>query len=272
MIEKIVSGGQTGADRAALDAAIALGIDHGGWVPKGRKTENGPLPDSYQLKEMASSAYKDRTIQNVIDSDGTLIVTRGPLTGGSITTQKATEMNDKPCLHINLNLTPAFSGITKTTEWVFSNQIKVLNVAGPRASKDPLIYDDVKKMIEGIIYLCSMKQNPALTSSLGFFSEENPLVSHPATIEAAVDQLIASMPLKDKATVANMTEREVLLLDTTLGRYISEKLDIWEMNRAFIASYIHSTGKVYLRDDARITVLLELWQKLKSTHKLRVVK
>ena len=74
MIKKIISGGQTGADRAALDVAIKLGIRHGGWIPKGRKTEDGPLSDKYQLQEMPTASYPARTEQNVIDSDGTLII------------------------------------------------------------------------------------------------------------------------------------------------------------------------------------------------------
>jgi len=80
MLTKIISGGQTGADRAALDAAIDLGIPHGGWIPKGRNAEDGTLPDKYQLQEMPTASYPKRTEQNVIDSDGTLILSHGNLT------------------------------------------------------------------------------------------------------------------------------------------------------------------------------------------------
>ena len=83
MIRKIISGGQTGVDRAALDAAIKLAIAHGGSIPKGRITEDGPLPDTYNLKETRSSSYAERTAKNVQDADGTLIISRGQLTGGS---------------------------------------------------------------------------------------------------------------------------------------------------------------------------------------------
>jgi hypothetical protein len=76
MIKKIISGGQTVADRAALDTAIKLKIPHGGWIPKGRKAEDGPLPEMYQLQEMPTESYSARTEQNVIDSDGTLIIAR----------------------------------------------------------------------------------------------------------------------------------------------------------------------------------------------------
>lgn len=79
MIIKIISGGQTGADQGALDAAIELDIPHGGWVPKGRKTEASPLPAKYRLQEMPTASYKARTERNVVDSDGTAILSRGRL-------------------------------------------------------------------------------------------------------------------------------------------------------------------------------------------------
>ena len=88
MLRKIISGGQTGVDRAVLDASIELGIDHGGWIPKGRLTEDGPFPDKYNLKEMPTSSYPKRTERNVIDSDGTLIISHGNLSGGSLLTRK----------------------------------------------------------------------------------------------------------------------------------------------------------------------------------------
>ncbi len=82
MIKRIISGGQTGADQAALDVAIKLDISHGGWIPKGRLTEDGPLPDKYKLQEMPTSSYPKRTEKNILDSDGTLILSHGKLTGG----------------------------------------------------------------------------------------------------------------------------------------------------------------------------------------------
>jgi hypothetical protein len=272
MIEKIVSGGQTGVDRAALDAAIALGIPHGGWLPRGRKTEDGPLPDTYQLKEMKSPTYKDRTIQNVMDSDGTLIIARGPLTGGSVATLRAAKANNKPCLHINLNKTPAFLATSQVVEWLMDRNIKTLNIAGPRASKDPSIYADAKKIIEGVYYLGMVKANMVNSSSQTILQQAKRPKNQPETIAAAVNQLISDMSLKDRATVANMTEREVLLLDTTLGRYISEKLDKWIANREFAASYTQLTGKTFEKTEAPAIMMIALWQQLKKTHKLRIVK
>jgi hypothetical protein len=82
MLTKIISGGQTGADRAALDAAIEYGVPHGGWIPKGRRTEDGRLPDRYILQETSNIGYPQRTKLNILDSDGTLIFSHGKLTGG----------------------------------------------------------------------------------------------------------------------------------------------------------------------------------------------
>lgn len=151
MIKKIVSGGQTGADQAALDLAIKLGFPHGGWIPKGRITENGPLPERYHLQEMADDSYSSRTRQNVIDSDGTLIISHGELTGGSDYTQHMAIEHHRACLHIDLNTTNVSAGSKKIRGWLDKNKIKVLNVAGPRASKDPLIYDSVSSILEKVL-------------------------------------------------------------------------------------------------------------------------
>lgn len=138
MIKKIISGGQTGADRAALDVAIRQFIPHGGWIPKGRKAEDGPVPDKYNLREMPTSSYPKRSEKNVLDSDGTLILTHGKLTGGSKLTQDCAGKHGRQRLHINLKETPYSAVVPKISDWILENNIEVLNVAGSRASKDPL--------------------------------------------------------------------------------------------------------------------------------------
>ena len=109
MIKKIISGGQTGADRAALDVAIELGIPYGGWIPKGRITEKGSLPQKYRLQEMPTDSYARRTEQNVIDSDGTLIIARGKLTGGTDYTRQMTLKHKKQLLGIDLDQTDLYN-------------------------------------------------------------------------------------------------------------------------------------------------------------------
>ena len=146
----IISGGQTGADQAALDAAMALGIAHGGWLPKGRKTEAGPLPPRYALREMASGRYRDRTEKNILIADGTLLCSFGPLTGGSALTEALAIRHARPLLHIDFDLIDHLRTITLVEEWVWSLGLKVVNVAGPRASSEPRIYRAVYDLVTAI--------------------------------------------------------------------------------------------------------------------------
>lgn len=143
MINKVISGGQTGVDRAALDVAIHLGIPHGGWCPRGRRAEDGPLAPIYQLQETESSNYVERTEKNVIDSDGTLILHLGPLSGGTLLTLQLARRWAKPVLAIDLaKLQPELpltqtQGPTSVSRWIQEYGIETLNLAGPRESTTP---------------------------------------------------------------------------------------------------------------------------------------
>jgi hypothetical protein len=262
MIKKIISGGQTGADQAALDAALKLDIPHGGWIPKGKITENGPLPDKYQLDEMPTTSYPKRTVQNIIGSDGTLIISRGGLTGGSAYTRKMAVKHHRPWLHINLNRTPSFGASVKINIWVLENDIEVLNVAGPRASKDPEIYQLVKDIIESAYHLGLTGNNISDT-----------LQGLPQTVEEAVDQIIAEMHIRDRTLIAALSEDDLFILEQILGIYIKQKLDEWAVNEQLLGSCRELADDDNLNEsDAAGIIIKELWKKLRETHKLRVVK
>lgn len=154
-LEKIISGGQTGADRAALDFAIEHNIPYGGWVPKGRKTEDGSLPLKYHLQEMPTENYSKRTLQNVLDADGTMIVSHGLLTGGSALTREFAIQHKKNWIHIDLRTVTLKEAAEMIILWLTENKIRILNIAGPKAGKDPKIYDATlqllnETMIKGI--------------------------------------------------------------------------------------------------------------------------
>ncbi len=171
MITKIISGGQTGADAAALDAAIELNIPHGGWIPKGRKTETGPLPDKYQLQEMPTGSYTRRTEQNVIDSDVTAIFSHGRLSGGSLKTYNYAKKNNKPCLHLNMTRLSVDEAVKEILHWIEENNIQILNVAGPRGSKDPEIYAVVKEVL-AIALTENLANNQHTTHKSTYYSME----------------------------------------------------------------------------------------------------
>ena len=139
---RIVSGGQTGADRAALDWAIKHGIPHGGWCPKGRRSEDGTIPSQYQLQESPTRNYFQRTEWNVRDSDGTVIFgVRKHLSGNSFETLEFAIKHRKPYLHLSAVFKEHAASELK--KWMQQNNIRVLNVAGPRASKEPAVAEFV---------------------------------------------------------------------------------------------------------------------------------
>lgn len=150
-IAKIISGGQTGVDRAALDAAIACRVPHGGWCPKGRLAEDGPIPRKYRLRQMRTSSYSARTRANVRDSDATLIITSGPLTGGTLLTAQAAADFNKPLLLIDLAREP--DPLPRIRRWIARvSKAKpiALNVAGPRESQRGL-YGSARAVIERLL-------------------------------------------------------------------------------------------------------------------------
>jgi predicted Rossmann-fold nucleotide-binding protein len=148
IIEKIISGGQTGVDRAALDVALELAIPCGGWCPKGRHAEDGTISKSYPLEEASSSDYPLRTELNVQDADGTLILSWGRPVGGTLLTLKLAGKHRKPFLLINLE-----EGMDekKVRNWIRSNGIQILNVAGPRESEAHGIYSRTVTIMRKIL-------------------------------------------------------------------------------------------------------------------------
>ncbi len=132
----IVSGGQTGVDRAALEVAIAIGIGHGGWCPAGRIAEDGSVPSRYELRETDSAEYPVRTEQNVIDSDATLILHDGAVKGGTRLTINICRRLGKPHLAMQIE----DKNLNAVRRWLRKNQPLVLNVAGPRESTSPGIF------------------------------------------------------------------------------------------------------------------------------------
>jgi hypothetical protein len=165
LISTIVSGGQTGADQGALEAAIYCELPHGGWCPKGRKSEGGRIPDKYQLKEHPSADYLARTEANVVDSDATLVFTHKAPTGGSLRTIEFAAKHRKPWLNIPLGITSPELAADNIVTWLKGEYAVndyegvrvsppnpcILNVAGSRESKNPGIQDAVEAIMVDVI-------------------------------------------------------------------------------------------------------------------------
>ena len=274
MIAKIISGGQSGVDRAALDVAIKLGIPHGGWVPKGRLTEDGPLPEIYALRETPTAAYAERTEKNVVDSDGTLIISRGELTGGSEYTREMALKHSRPWLHVDLDRAAAFRAALTIVEWLADQNIRVLNVAGPRASKDPDIYRDARVLLESVYYLSlSAKDTKSMPDSRLPLPKPPASEDPPKRVRDAAERLLGDLPLKDRVLIANMSESELPALGRTLGEYVVNRYGLATGNSALVRS-CRWVGRRPLKDEseAAAVIIRALWKQLRRTHPLRRVR
>ncbi|PKN64134.1 MAG: hypothetical protein CVU57_16295 [Deltaproteobacteria bacterium HGW-Deltaproteobacteria-15] len=263
-ITKIISGAQTGADRAALDFAIEVSIPHGGWVPKGRKAEDGIIPEKYNVQEMPTSSYPARTEKNILESHGTLIISHGKLAGGSLRTKKMAEEQKRPCLHIDLAKTNAFLAAGKIINWISAYGIEVLNVVGPRASRDPKIYQETLKVLKAFYHMATVDEE------MPDPQRESPIL--PRTIEEALETLLGKMDMKAKTKLARMAEGELIYLHPELGAWIRDKFELSLGNVALMNSCRLAAGKKDLdADSASFLIIKKLWEKLKPNYSLRVV-
>jgi len=267
MITKIISAGQTGADQAALDAAIKLNVQHGGWISKGRPTENGPLADAYQLLEMVTENYTEQTVKNVTESDGTLILSHGRLDGRSELPQKLAQKHNKSCLHIDMTGKPIFLIASDVHKWVLQNGIGVLHVAGPRASEDPEIYQDTFYVIEGLLLLSLLHSDAGGTITDDDLSEYyNRAMTLPRTVDQAVNILLLAL---DKETMEIFASRSEVDLDhyhRTAGTLIIRQFKLMEGNEELIESCRKFSGQPELDAGGAAMLILEiLWHSLRQT-------
>jgi hypothetical protein len=148
---KIISGGQTGVDRAALDIALKHGIESGGWCPAGRLDEIGRIPDRYPLKELENGGFAERTLRNVKDSDGTIVIYPGKLSGGTEQTVRFCVEHRRPHELIDAFNVSTEKAAQLIAGFVYENKIDILNVAGPRHSEWTEGYDYTTSALEAFV-------------------------------------------------------------------------------------------------------------------------
>lgn len=148
---RIISGGQTGVDRGALDAALASGAGCGGWCPKGRRAEDGAIPRRYPLAETRSPDYRVRTRRNIADSDATLVIHDGRLEGGTALTVELCRSLGRPCLVVDAAAEDPDGAAERVRNEIRGRGVRVLNVAGPRASKWPEAAATARRLVERLL-------------------------------------------------------------------------------------------------------------------------
>lgn len=268
MVKKIISGGQTGVDRAALDFAIKYDIPHGGWIIKGRIAEDGVLPERYKLQEIPEASYPRRTLKNILESDGTLIISRGPLTGGSDYTRKMAISRDRPCFHIDLNQMSSFQAAEKIGNWIFENKIEILNIAGPRNSKDPAIYKVVLDILETVFYFDIIDSNmPHISGATNPFHKNDKNQKLPKTIDQAADSIIAELSFGDRTKIANFSPSKLKDLTQSMSEEIISRFSLREHNQDLLSACREAAGGI--SDDENFAVEIIMTRVLEKLRRKR---
>ncbi|WP_319409836.1 YpsA SLOG family protein [uncultured Desulfosarcina sp.] len=271
MIEKIISGGKPGAAAAAVEVAIKLGLAYGGWCREGE-----PIPDKYQLERLPHAPNRLVTEKAVEDSHGSLYFTTGETASLRLeTTQKAAERLNKPLLILDLSIESGFSASRRIAVWLTENRIRVLHVDGEdEGCIVSSVAESVSKILEATFFLSMMETGitaplPSVVEHERLHQLENP----PETMEAAVIFLERSLSLKDRATIANLTADELVSLHFTLGSYINSHFDLFTTNTSLLTDCQRRSGQWGLAPkDVAAVVIRALWDRLRATCRIRVIK
>lgn len=273
MIRKIISCGQTGVELAALDIALKLGIAHGGWTSRGRRNEEGALPVQYDLRETVSLGFQEAQEKNVAESDGTLVISKGIKSSGPTRAVQMALKHQRQFLHVDLRQYALFEAASLTNSWMSQKMIQEVYVTGPMISEDPQIYEQTRKLLETAFYLGFVKSGIQPDHSARSEASGHRHADHPQTVGEAVKRLKTTLSLKDRSLLANMQPDELSHLNSGLGEYIKQNFGLYVGNEALMLSCA-AVGRVAkpLADEASAIILRVLWEDLRKTHKLRVIK
>ena len=274
MIRKIISCGQTGVELAALDIALKLGIAHGGWTSRGRRNEEGALPGHYELKETVSLGFQEALEKNVVESDGTLVISKGIKSSGPTRAVQMALKHQRQFLHVDLRQYALFEAASLTNSWMSQKMIQVVYITGPMASEDAQLYPQTRKLLETAFYLGFVKSGVQQEHTVA--RPETPAhrhSDHPRSVQEAVQRLKDTLSLKDRSLLANMQPDELSHLNSGLGEYIKQNFGLYVGNEPLMQSCA-SLGRVEkpLADEACAIILRVLWEDLRMTHKLRIIK
>ena len=262
------------ADQAALDAAISLGIPHGGCIPWGRMTEIGPLPSKYRLQEVNTDNHLDCIERNVEESKGTLIISAAELNDDAKYARKITMKHTHQLFVVDLELTPSFEVPTLVHDWIQAYSIDVLYIIGPFTYEYLNIDRHMTIMVEGALLLDVMDAPQG--SRVMDYSKEmylRKLPVHPKTVDEAVDQIISDMTLEERVRMANFDKEELRIINYSLSVFIRNQLFMKDINNELFESCRAVSGNKNLNEHTAALIIIEsLWEKLRATYRLRVIK
>lgn len=275
MIKKIMAGGQTGVERAALDAAIELDIPHGGWVPGEAAADTSTLPKGYELKIAARQNSGQTLEKNITDSDGTLVISQGLANLQLEFARELAAARQRPLLHIDLAQISGFRAAQAVAAWIQEFQVEILHVTGATDAHEAPLYARTLDLLQAAVYL-TLTGTGTDSGPGGFVRaprSRSPGGDWPQTVSDAIMKLNEEMSLRDRVTLANMSPGELKSLQLTLGRYIRDAYGLLSGNDALMRSCRFVARTKELNEHQAAAVIIEkLWARLASTHKLKRLK
>jgi hypothetical protein len=275
MLTRIITGGQSGIEIAALDVARKLGIDHGGWLPKSTSKMNSDLISVYGLRETDSFGPQAPLVKNIEKSDGVLLITRGEKIERLKQTVRIALKYQRQFLGVDLTQYPPFEAASLINSWLEIQNVKTVFITGPYESEIPGIYRDAHKILETVVYLGFVKSDPHSRQEIkgGGKSSQSPLSRQPQSVQECVERLKQVLSLKERTRIANLQGEELGQLRSGLGEYIKNQYGLYGSNDALMESCIQE-GKLArpLAEEACATILRALWNDLRQSHKLRLVR
>jgi hypothetical protein len=273
-IQKIISGGLSVSDQVALDAAIRLGILHDGYIPWGRMTEIGTLPSKYKLKELNTDNHFDCIEKNVKESKGTLIISAGKFNDDAEYARKMTLKYSHQFLYVDLELTPSFEAATLVNDWIQMYNIDVLYVIGPFANEYRYVDRHVTVIVEGALLLDIMDApHGSKIQDIPYNEYLQKLQAVPKTVDEAVDQIMSDMSLDERVRLANYDKENLRVINYSLSIFIRNQLFMKDVNKDLFESCREVSGNKNLNEATAALVIIEkLWERLRETHRLRIVK
>jgi len=274
MLKKIISGGQTEADQAVLDVAIALGIPHGGWSPKGRISNISSRTGKYHLQEMLTDNYSDCIKQNVIDANGTLIISYGRLTGDLDYARRMTLGHRRQMLGIDLMQSAPFKAASLLNDWIQLYRIKILFAIGPGATANPDVGKHTRLIVEGALLFdpTGSRTTSAASDNTKGYQYLGTLPVRLKTIDEAVDRLISELSFKEKTKIANMSESDLITFHISYGVYIRNELRLWGNDSLLAFCKAYAGVNDINPEQASYIIVKELWERLQSANVLKVIK
>jgi hypothetical protein len=266
LLQRILSGGRPGAEAAALEAALAMGIACGGWRAPEAEAADGD--DRCGLKPLPAGDPRHPDEANVEEAHGTLSVSYGPPSGHASRIGAHAERQGRPWLHIDLLQRGKFEAAMAIRSWLVARHVAVLHVTGGGAFENPAIRGATLDLIESVTYLLEMSQRPGASPPP---AQDAP--PPPRSVQQAVERLSDSLSLKDRILIANLSIDELPTLHPTLGDYILSRFDLVGGGGELLAACRFFAARETLDPQAAMTVILEaLWRELRRTHRLRIVK